>query len=91
MNEYETAILRYQKISRSRVEIQRQAQAIIDWADSELDAATDNLRLYESQPGVPLPQYRRAGACPVAPVTPWTFADAAHEAERTARDGRYTP
>jgi hypothetical protein len=86
MNEYETALLRFERISRGHAEIKRQAQAIIDWTDDEWDAAQANLRQYEKSPGIELPQYRRDLTVPMAPVTPWTLADAAHEAERIARD-----
>jgi hypothetical protein len=69
MNDYERARLRFEKISRSRVEIQEQAQAIIDWAYGEWDAAMDSLRLYESAPGIELPEYRRDLTVPCLHIT----------------------
>ena len=68
MNDYETALLRFEKISRSHAEIKRQAQAIINWADNEWHAAWNGLREYESMPGVELPQYRRDYTAPCQAV-----------------------
>lgn len=59
MNDYEAALERFERISRSIIQIIDDAQAVIDWVNAEYCNAQDNLRQYESQPGVPLPQYRK--------------------------------
>ncbi len=59
MNDYEKACERFNRISGSYEQIKRTAAGVIEWADDEYEAAQDNLRQYESQPGVPLPQYRQ--------------------------------
>jgi hypothetical protein len=58
MNDYERACERFNRISGSIAEIQQEAKAVIQWAEDEYAAAQDNLRQYESSPGIPLPQYR---------------------------------
>ena len=54
LSDYEHAADRFERISRSLPEIIKAAQAVIDWANDEYDAAQDNLRRYESRPGIPL-------------------------------------
>ena len=58
MNDYEKACERFEQISRNYDAITKTAKAVIQWADDEYAAAQDNLRQYESKPGIPLPQYR---------------------------------
>jgi hypothetical protein len=57
--DYEAAARRFNKISGSIEEIRRAAQAVIDWAESEYDAAQADLARYEIKPGIPQAQYRR--------------------------------
>jgi hypothetical protein len=57
-NPYEAACERFKKISGSIQAIERAAMDTIQQASDEYDAAQANLRQYESQPGIPLPQYR---------------------------------
>jgi hypothetical protein len=58
VNDYEKACERFERISQNYDAIRKVAQGVIDWANEEYDAAQANLRQYESQPGIPLPQYR---------------------------------
>jgi len=58
MNPYEEACDRFNRISENYERICELAQGVIDWADNEYEAAQANLRQYESQPGIPLPEYR---------------------------------
>jgi hypothetical protein len=55
---YEAARERFERISRRYKEITDAARATIAWADQEWTDAQANLRQYESQPGIPLPEYR---------------------------------
>lgn len=57
-NPYELAAERFNRISQSIAAIKAQAQSVIQWCDDEYDAASENLRQYESQPGIALPEYR---------------------------------
>lgn len=59
MNDYERAAARYRAIADSiegrRAALERQIDELVD----EFMAAQDNLRQYETAPGIPLPQYRK--------------------------------
>jgi len=57
-NPYEAASERFQQASRNYPKAKAEAERILREADDEYDAAEANLRQYESQPGIPLPQYR---------------------------------
>jgi hypothetical protein len=57
-NPYERAAERFNRISADLPHIKALAQAVIDWADDEYDAASVDLARYESSPGILLPRYR---------------------------------
>ena len=59
MNDYELAAERFETISRNHQAIIDAAEAVARWAREEYAAAQDNLRKYESRPGIPLPEYRQ--------------------------------
>jgi hypothetical protein len=69
-NLYEIACERFNRISGSIAAIKAEAQSVIQWADDEYDAASENLRLYESEPGIPLPEYRTP-LVPELHTSPW--------------------
>jgi hypothetical protein len=62
MNPYEAACERLERASANLPKAKAEAERILREADDEYYAATANLRLYESQPGVPLPEYRESRA-----------------------------
>lgn len=90
-NPYEVACDRFERINRNRATIIAGAQATIEWAEQEWAAAQAELARYESQPGIPLPQYRQhtsaaqlrmaAGFADAAPFPgEWDFAAPAKSA-----------
>lgn len=70
-NPYELAVERFNRISASIQAIKDQAQSVIQWAEAEYDAASENLRQYESQPGIALPEYRESLTIPELHTNPW--------------------
>jgi hypothetical protein len=56
-NPYEAACERFNRASANYPKAQAEAERILREADEEYEAARANLRQYESQPGIPLPQY----------------------------------
>jgi hypothetical protein len=56
-NPYEAACERFSRASRNYPKAKAESERILREADAEYDAAEANLRQYESQPGIPLPQY----------------------------------
>jgi hypothetical protein len=58
MNEYEQAVKRFNAAVRNHAIARADAEAMVAAADDEWEAAEANLRQHESQPGIPLPQYR---------------------------------
>ena len=59
MNAYEEACERFERANQNYPVIKAHADLLLREANDEWDAAQDNLRQYESQPGIPLPQYRQ--------------------------------
>ena len=59
MNNYELACERFENIGRNYKKITDAAMAVIEWAGTEYEAASANLRQYETSPGIPLPEYRQ--------------------------------
>ena len=57
MNAYEAACERFGRASRNYQQAKAAAERILCEASDEYDAAEASLRQYESQPGIPLPQY----------------------------------
>lgn len=57
-NEYEAAARRFNLASARYPQMAAAAERMLNEASDEFDAAQDNLRLFESYPGIPLPQYR---------------------------------
>ena len=55
---YEAARARYDRASRNCQQAKAEAERILCEASDEYDAAASSLRQYESQAGIPLPQYR---------------------------------
>ena len=58
MNPYEAACDRFNRASKNYPKAKAEAARILAEAEAEWEAAQVNLRRYESQPGIPLPQYR---------------------------------
>jgi hypothetical protein len=58
MNEYEQARDRFNRASKNYPKAKAEAARILAEAEAEWEAAEANLRRHESQPGIPLPQYR---------------------------------
>jgi hypothetical protein len=58
MNPYEAACERFERANRNARVIEAYARMLIDKANREWEEAQANLRQHESQPGIPLPQYR---------------------------------
>jgi hypothetical protein len=58
MNPYEAACERFERANQNYPKAKAESERILREAEEEWDAAQANLRLYESQPGIPLPQYR---------------------------------
>jgi acyl-CoA hydrolase len=57
-NPYEQACERFNIASANYPKAKAEAERILREASDEYDAAAANLRRYESQPGIPLPEYR---------------------------------
>lgn len=57
-NPYEAAITRMERARRNLPKATAEAKRMVREADDEWCAAMDNLRQYEAQAGIPLPQYR---------------------------------
>lgn len=57
-NPYEAACERFNRASRNYPAAKAEAARILQAASDEYDAAEANLRQYESEPGIALPQYR---------------------------------
>ena len=57
-NAYETAANRYERVNDATPVLLAVAEKIKELANEEWDSAVANLRIYESQPGIPLPEYR---------------------------------
>ena len=57
-NPYEAAVERFHRAHQNYPEAKAEADRILQEADDEYEAATANLRQYETQPGIPLPEYR---------------------------------
>ncbi|HEV2452391.1 MAG TPA: hypothetical protein VGS62_10760 [Streptosporangiaceae bacterium] len=57
-NPYEEACERFNRASANYPKAKAESERILREANDEYDAAQDNLRQYESRPGIPLPQYR---------------------------------
>ena len=58
MNAYEAARERYDAALGARGRARVEADRLLREAEEEFEAAMAGLRRYESQPGIPLPQYR---------------------------------
>ena len=58
VNPYEAACGRFERANQNYPVIKAYAEMLLREANDEWDAAQANLRQYESQPGIPLPQYR---------------------------------
>ena len=58
-NPYEEACDRFEAISTTYAARIKEYQEAIDAIENEYNEAWRNLRRYESQPGVPLPEYRK--------------------------------
>ena len=67
---YEAACKRFEAASRNYPVAKAKAERILREASDEYDAAEANLRQYESQPGIPLPQYRETIRIPFPPGVP---------------------
>jgi hypothetical protein len=57
-NPYEAACERYGRANQNWPKAKAEAERLLREADEEWSAALDNLRQYETAPGIPLPQYR---------------------------------
>jgi hypothetical protein len=57
-SEYEQAVKRFSAAVRDHAIARTEAEAMVAAADEEWEAAEANLRRYESQPGIPLPEFR---------------------------------
>jgi hypothetical protein len=60
-NAYEQACERFNRANAAYPEAKNEAERILEAAEEEWNAALANLRQYESQPGIPLPEFREAG------------------------------
>jgi len=58
MNPYEAARERLERANRNLKKAKAEAHRILTEAEVEWNEADDGLRQHESQPGIPLPQYR---------------------------------
>ena len=58
MNPYEAARERLERANRNLKKAKAEAHRILTEAEVEWSEADDNLRRYESAPGIPQPQYR---------------------------------
>lgn len=58
MNPHEEACERFNRASENYPRAKAESERILREANEEYDAAEDNLRRYESAPGIPLPEYR---------------------------------
>ena len=58
MNDYETARERFRQARLDYPRARRRAQQVVAGAIAECEAAEDALAALETEPGVPLPQYR---------------------------------
>ena len=58
VNPYEAACDRFERANQNYPVIKAYAEMLLREANDEWDAAQANLRQYESQPGIPLPQFR---------------------------------
>lgn len=66
-NPYEAAAERFCAAESARSAAREEASRIMAAADEAYDAASEDLRQYESRPGIPLPQYDTARTVPAAP------------------------
>jgi hypothetical protein len=58
-NPYEEAAERFGRAAHNYPKAKAEAEKILREADDEWNAAVADLRQYESQPGIPLPEYRQ--------------------------------